>query len=93
MKIKDYSLINNEWIDERMKELEPFKDTNKDLMAAYVAYNNIKQQLIPSEKLADKCFEEGKDAGIANYIPEWATFDEQVNQDKQHFFNSEIEIE
>jgi len=69
IKLQEYSLISNEWIDEHIK----------DPLQSHL----IKQQLIPSEKLADKCFHEGS----------WAMLDPvPLKKLKQDFLNSEIEL-
>lgn len=100
IKLQDYSIISNEWVDE---EIESFKQLLKELKSKkiinpeYVFRNNIriaaieskiqtwtkiKQQLIPSEKLASVCY----DAGI-----DWdGAYD--YNIDKEDFLTSEIEI-
>jgi hypothetical protein len=72
IKLNQYSLISNEQLEFMLECLR----WNKD---------NIQQQLIPSEKLADKCFEEGCIAGMAlNIIKQ--------TEHKETFLKSEIEI-
>jgi hypothetical protein len=99
VKLKDYSLISNEWIDRRISQIEeakkwcilPNQQTLVDLLDnEKQTLEYLKHQLIPAEKLADVCFEQGKSVGVINYQPLWATFDEQIKQDKETFLNSII---
>lgn len=72
IKLQNYSLISNEWIDEHIK----------DPLQSHL----IKQQLIPSEKLADRVYEDCTVIGTA------LSFKEQTLH-KQIYLNSEIEIQ
>jgi len=88
IKIQNYSLISNEWIDQQLKQLEVYIDTDKEMMSIYNAMCYVKKQLIPSEKLADKCYEEGSGGFDYDHHTSMA----QYEKDKQYFLNSEIEI-
>ena len=72
IKLQDYSLISNEWIDEHIK----------DPLQSHL----IKQQLIPSEKLAISCVDGGIDILNTNIS------DGNCKKDIQNFLNSKIEI-
>ena len=89
IKLQDYSLISNEWIDAQIKSLtdDGIECLGKGFLMAHVGITSkikllqdIKKQLIPSEKLADVCYDTGWD-GVSDY-----------NIDKDNFLTSEIEI-
>ena len=86
IKLKDYSLISKEWIDEQIEELKKEKQKylsdwfyTSQLEAKMDSLESVKQQLIPSEKLAKTCFENG-------------TWMQNGNIDREQYFSSEIEI-
>ena len=93
IKLQDYSLISNQWIDERIKDAErlmqphmnPSKDLISNLEGKIIALEELKLQLISSEKLANKSFEAGEYCEKEKLI---ITFDNP----KGRFLNSEIEI-
>lgn len=95
IKLQDYSLISNEWIDEQIEELKKEKQKYLSdwfyvgqLEAKIDLLESVKQQLIPSEKLADICYEEG--SGGFDY--DHHTSMTQYEKDKQYFLTSEIEL-
>jgi hypothetical protein len=85
IKLQDYSLISNEWIETQINVVKGLDGILKssDSKAILNVYDLIKQQLIPSEKLADKSWDEGWHFGIVdgNSFPS-----------KQKYLKSEIEI-
>jgi len=92
IKLQDYSLISNEWIDSKIKKLITQRDRylNDELWenAQYKqgeihTLKSIKEQLIPAEKLADVSWEAAKHepSGLGIY------------DEKEEFLNSEIEIQ
>ncbi len=96
IKLQDYSLISNEWIDKRIETLEAIRD---QLIKEDMPYNStqnridelrsIKElQLIPSEKLANVCYTEGA-WSISSFAQNELTYEEN----KQEFLNSEIKIQ
>lgn len=84
IKLQDYSLISNEWIDQQLKQLEVYIDTDKEMMSIYNAMCYVKKQLIPSEKLADVSFDKGK---LMVYPKSYGW-----SVDKEDFLTSEIEL-
>lgn len=89
IKLQEYSLISNEWIDEQIKKSEEVlkKDSyNQEWTIKVILLEEIKQQLIPSEKLADRVYEDCTVIGTA------LSFKEQTLH-KQIYLNSEIEIQ
>ena len=88
IKLQDYSLISNEWIEARIKHFQDMKNAIIDSKIANPnRYDSIieelvilKQQLIPSEKLADVEDKQG--------FPLYTNFGT-----KQDFLTSEIEIQ
>lgn len=88
IKLQDYSLISNEWIEEKLKyynELiaEQGMYANDAILSRAGMLDEVKEQLIPSEKLAEVCLEKGADI---------EAFSNQRYKDKQNFLKSEIEI-
>jgi hypothetical protein len=98
IKLQDYSLISNDWIDEQIKLLE-IQIQKTDLIYNPTSYDRattrlsllkiIKQkQLIPAEKLVDEVYD--KLIGcFSNILSEKVLYDQR----KQDFLNSEIEIQ
>ena len=95
IKLQDYSLISNEWINEEIKRWK--KETKNYKVDSYeygychgklMVLEELKEKLIPSEKLADECYEEG--SGGFDY--DHHTSMTQYEKDKQYFLTSEIEI-
>jgi hypothetical protein len=90
IKLQDYGLISIEWIDkeiERLKEPIPYWDgiyISAGQLERVELLEEIKEQLIPSEKLADKSWDEGWHFGIV---------DGNAFPSKQEYLKSEIEIE
>jgi len=88
---EDYSLINNKWIDDKIEELQRIANTRIEpfVEGKYVGQlrllKKLKEQMIPSIRLADKCFEEGSIAGMALTIS-------KQTEHKETFLKSEIEI-
>ena len=86
IKLQDYGLISIEWIDEEIEKLNVIArdgDINKfRIEGQIISLLSIKQQLIPSEKLANICF----DAGSIE------AFSSELYNEKQEFLKSEIEI-
>jgi hypothetical protein len=82
IKLQDYSLISSEWIDKEIEKLNVIArdgDINKfRIEGQIISLLSIKQQLIPSEKLAEVCFDNGFNSGM--------------ELSKQEFLESEIEI-
>jgi hypothetical protein len=85
IKLQDYSLISNEWIETQINVVKGLDGILKssDSKAILNVYDLIKQQLIPSEKLADKSWDEGWHFGIV---------DGNAFPSKQKYLKSEIEI-
>lgn len=92
IKLKDYSLISNEWIYEEIERLVKKRDSSGiDEVVIFcdgkiAALEHIKQQLIPSEQLAEKCFEAG-------FTADSIFTEKALEKAKQSFLNSEIEIQ
>jgi len=82
IKLQDYGLISNEWIDKEIEKLNVIArdgDINKfRIEGQIISLLSIKQQLIPSEKLAEISFNTGFNSGM--------------ELSKQEFLESEIEI-
>ena len=84
IKLQEYSLISNEWIDEHIRHLKysldhiPESYITKHQAQIYIL-EQLKQQLIPSEKLADLSFDKGYNCLSLRKL-------------KQDFLTSEIEI-
>ena len=90
IKLQDYSLISNEWIQQSMDFYQSELNSGSELqyvsLAAKISLlEEIKEQLIPSEKLADRCVDEGTVIGMAFSI-------KQQDEQKQEYLKSEIEI-
>ncbi len=88
IKLQDYSLISNEWIEEKLKyynELiaEQGMYANDAILSRAGMLDEVKEQLIPSEKLAEVCLVKG------GHIEAYSS--EPYNE-KQEFLKSEIEI-
>jgi hypothetical protein len=86
IKLQDYSLISNKWIDDRIKLLQPPYISQRDAIESEsIIYEleKLKQQLIPSEKLAEVCLVKG------GHIEAYSS--EPYNE-KQEFLKSEIQI-
>jgi hypothetical protein len=88
IKLKDYGLISIEWIDKEIERLELEYKSQDDVGQKIIAYTLlafrvIRQKLIPSEKLADKSWDEGWHFGIV---------DGNAFPSKQKYLKSEIEI-
>ena len=86
IKLQDYSIISNEWIDNEIDRLTKVArlliadNVNADVYVHTIrCLEGVKEQLIPSEKLAKTCFENG-------------TWMKNGNIDREEYFNSEIEI-
>lgn len=83
IKLQEYSLINTELIDAEIKITEerlrknPYNDFNAGKLSVL---EDLKEALIPSDKLARVCFENG-------------TWVQNGNIDKEQYFSSEIEIQ
>ncbi len=84
IKLQDYSLISNEWIENKILELSSQlcdnEDINSQINHSIVTLLFLKKQLLPSEKLAKACFENG-------------TWLHNSNIDRELYFSSEIEIQ
>jgi hypothetical protein len=80
IKLQDYSLISNKWVDTQVNVVKGLDGILKssDSKAILNVYDLIKQQLIPSEKLAEISFNTGFNSGM--------------ELSKQEFLKSEIEI-
>ena len=84
IKLQNYGLISSEWIDkeiERLKEPIPYWDgiyISAGQLERVELLEKIKEQLIPSEKLAEVSFNTGFNSGM--------------ELSKQEFLESEIEI-
>jgi hypothetical protein len=103
IKLQDYSLISNEWIDEKLKyynELiaEQGMYANDAILSRAGMLDEVKEQLIPSEKLADVSFNNGYHKGYNvgqkdfESHPLALTIANHIHQDRQEFLKSEIEI-
>ena len=93
IKLQDYSLISNEWIDKRIEFYTKYRDSITKSADDYHFYSmlvnelvELKQQLIPSEKLAMSCIDGGINILNANIS------DGNCRQDIQDFLTSEIEL-
>ena len=103
IKLQDYSIISNEWIEKRIKTLNK-SYTHSNINGNVIKCNfinaeleyleELKQQLIPAEKLADVCFEAGEKRGyeIPALQMRMMKLSEAENPNKQDFIRSEIEI-
>jgi hypothetical protein len=91
VKPEHYSLISNDWIDKKIESLEQISQTRLEgfVEGKYVGQlrllKELKEQMIPSIRLADKCFEEGSIAGMALTIS-------KQTEHKETFLKSDIEI-
>lgn len=88
IKLQDYSLISNEWIQQSMDSYQSELNSGSELqyvsLAAKISLlEEIKEQLIPSEKLGEVCLEKGADI---------EAFSNKRYKDKQEYLTSEIEI-
>ena len=87
IRLQDYSLVSNEWIEEKIKHLKwsldhiPKSYIPKHQAQIYVL-SELQQELIPVEKLARVCWEASK-----NEPPGLGIYDE-----KEEFLNSKIHI-
>ena len=77
IKLQDYGLISIEWIDDKISEFEN-RDGHDYYKGQLHILQSLKQQLIPSEKLAEVSFNTGFNSGM--------------ELSKQEFLESEIEI-
>lgn len=87
IKLQEYSLISNEWIDQQLKQLEVYIDTDKEMMSIYNAMCYVKKQLIPSEKLALQAWKAGFDDD--KHLESTASLVSAINS----FLTSEIELQ
>jgi hypothetical protein len=84
IKLQDYGLISIEWIDKEIERLNKPTDNydgiyvNYSQLAQIESLEELKEQLIPSEKLAEVSFNTGFNSGM--------------ELSKQEFLESEIEI-
>ena len=94
IKLQDYSLISNEWIESEIERLIIKRDEYPESSTTHAFLDGMlgtfermknKQQLIPSEKLADRVYEDCTVIGTA------LSFKEQTLH-KQIYLNSEIEL-
>jgi hypothetical protein len=102
IKLQDYSLISNEWIDKEIEKLNVIArdgDINKfRIEGQIISLLSIKQQLIPSEKLAEISFNNGYHKGYNvgqkdfESHPLALTIANHIHQDRQEYLKSEIEI-
>lgn len=86
IKLQDYGLISIEWIDKQIeieKEKVFINDLNSWASERLSVLEQLKEQLIPSEKLAEVCLVKG------GHIEAYSS--EPYNE-KQEFLKSEIEI-
>jgi len=89
IKLQDYSLISNEFINELDELLDKFMDFSQDKV--YLNVTDMKRkiyQLIPSEKLVDNVYDELIGCS-GNIVSEKLLYDQR----KQDYLNSEIEIQ
>lgn len=91
IKLQDYSLISNEWIDNEIEILISRRDSHNPESQSYIFIDGkigmldyIKQKLISSEKLAEVAY----DTAISDSRRGIDT----ISNLKQYFLNSEIEI-
>jgi hypothetical protein len=97
IKLQEYSLISNEWIEERIKKLNK-SYTHSNIIGNVIRCNfindeleyleELKQQLIPLEKLVDNVYDELIGCS-GNIVSEKLLYDQR----KQDYLNSEIEIQ
>jgi hypothetical protein len=92
IKLEDYSLISNAVLDALIKESNLGKTVTTIDSQMATSLKKVKEQLIPSALLAEKCFEEGKSIGIINYNCEHDNMNGLYQEDKQTFLTSEIEL-
>jgi hypothetical protein len=90
IKLRDYSLINNEWIDKEIDRLERIKKesdvTDYSIVGQLISLIKLKEQLISAEKLAESCLDkiiETMPPALAIHYLEY----------KKDFIKSEIEIQ
>ena len=100
IKLSDYSLINVKELDERINYLadeinleiggkSEITDDAEKIGIELATLLEIKQSLIPSEKLAEVAFDAGIDKG--KHLQANNYFDAPL--DKQEFLNSEINLD
>jgi len=93
IKLQDYSLISNEFINELDELLDKFMDFSQDKV--YLNVTDMKRkiyQLIPAEKLAEHSIEYGAEILYNTLDPNTGNA-KGFNELKQRYFNSEIEIQ
>jgi hypothetical protein len=86
IKLQDYSLISNEWIDIEINKALETGETEGYVSGFVDALLMLKQQLIPSNKLARMSWEDG------HYIGTHFVDNKTSELHKEHFLTSEIEI-
>lgn len=91
IKLQDYSLINNEWIDSELEilNMEQEGSPTQTRESKINLLLQIKRQLVPSKNLAIKCFEEGYDCPEKDRCQ---SVKSAYKTKKQILLNSEIEI-
>lgn len=83
IKLENYSLISNDVLDRLIKESNLGKTiTTVDSQMA-TSLKRVKEQLIPSRLLAEKCFDAGRETDDYGY---------GNANDKHTFLTSEIEL-
>lgn len=99
MKLEDYLLISNKWIDNRIAKLRDLYDLYSTNSSLFQACNFIqakislletikKEQLIPSKQLAEKCFDEGVKL-ISENVEEYNNQYTSINLEKQNLILTE----
>lgn len=96
IKLQEYSLISNEWIDKEIERLERIKKesdvTDYSIVGQLISLIKLKEQLIPSEKLAEHAIEYGAEVLYQTLDPNTGIA-KGFKELKQKYFNSEIEIQ
>jgi hypothetical protein len=89
IKLQDYSLISNELVQQIDFLLASNEDSAHGGESLEIGFVRKKlEQLISSEKLAEKCFDVGREDGFYSQVGIY-----QEHTDKETFLTSEIEIE
>lgn len=98
MKLKDYAVIDINWIDDKIITyngyIRSLSSISYEAISKYKAIidtlEELKQQLQPLLPICEKCFDEGKNQKkrAMNAYPE----NFSLKKDKQDFLNSEIQL-
>ena len=87
IRLQDYSLISNEWLDQQIEieeRLIKINELNSWSHERLIVLKTIKEQLTPSEKLAEQCWCDGIDEGLNR--------SKGIETEVEDYLNSEIDL-